>query len=136
MKKLGTTILLTSILLCLADFAQVNLAQEEESARLLREFAEIKVQDVSKLLNQKEREEMIRLFAKSYIKIARQKHSDYIHAKSPIYVLLKNNFPSLKEREDERGISLGKVIRYLNSNPENREIINSVLIKQSGQKCS
>lgn len=136
MKVLGMTILIISIFLCFGNRGQiVNFAQEKSSENLTSDLEKINVVDNSKKLNQKEREEIVRAFTKSYIETVRQKKSDFISPQTPLYILLKTNFPTIKDREEERGISLGNIVKFLNSNLENREVINSVLIQQKGQKC-
>jgi hypothetical protein len=136
MKNLGIFALLISFFLCPGNFGQiVNFAQENSLKKVPVELENVKVKDVSKVLNQKEREEIVRLVTKSYIKIVQQRHPDYIDLQTPLYRLLRTNFPDIKDREEERGISLGNIVRFLNSNPENRKIINSVLSNQKAQKC-
>ena len=138
MKNLGKLILLTLILLCLGNFGQItNIAQERRAHDYIAdELDKLNVGDVSKILNQEEREKIVRLITKSYIEAVRHKQSEYISAKAPVYLLLKTNYPSIKEREEERGVLLGNIVKFFNSKPEYREIINSVLMENKRHKCS
>jgi thymidylate synthase len=137
MKTLRTNILLMLILSCLGIFGQiVNFAKEEKSKNVISELKEVEVEGIPKVLSQKERDELVRSVTKLYIKAVRQKQSNYISLQTPLYTLLKTNFPNIKEREEERGVSLSNIIKFLNSNPENRRIINSTLIEQEQRKCS
>lgn len=137
MKRLKTIILLTLISLCFGNFGQkVNFAQEKTISSVINELEKIKIDEVSKVLNQEERAKIVRLITKLYIKIVRQKQSDYISPQTPLYLLLKTNYPNITEKEEERGISLSSIVKFLNSKSENRETINSVLMEQKSRKCS
>lgn len=78
----------------------------------------IKVKDVSRRLNEKERHQISSLFVKSYVVTLTKYHQDYLlNPAAPIYQLFKWNFPEVEKREGEGGIFPGEVYNFIKSMP-------------------
>lgn len=86
------------------------------------------VADVSRQLNEVERDELVRLLIRSYVTSARRYKQDYLlEQTTPVYQLLKTNFPGVAEREKEGGIFLGQITRFFNRVPKYRRFVEQAL---------
>lgn len=95
--------------------------------------------DTTRQLSEGERRRLIQLFVKSYIVSVREYKQDYsLKPTTPVYQLLKANFPALAEREGEGGIFLEAIVRFFNRMPEYENIVNQALREDLGRKrkCS
>lgn len=84
----------------------------------------LKVDNTSRKLSEKERVDLVSLFVKSHVNSVRKYKQDYlIETDTPIYQLLKANFPGVAEREGEGGVFLGQIVRYFNRFPEYKSTV-------------
>lgn len=74
----------------------------------------IKVQNPNKKLTSLERKELIRLFENANNTNHRKYQQDYlIETNTPIYILLKKNFPVVSSQEGEGGVFIGNIVKIL-----------------------
>lgn len=82
-----------------------------------------------------QRDKVVGSVAASYLASARGLGPEYVDASIPVVRLLTREYPSLSKKVGERGISIGSVVRVLNSDKENRAVINKVLREAESLGC-
>jgi hypothetical protein len=88
----------------------------------------LSIDNPTRQLSDTERRELVRLFVEAYVTSVRKYKQDYLlERNTPVYELLKTNFPLLAEREGEGGIFLGSIMRFFNKMPAYRPIIEQTL---------
>lgn len=135
MKKI--TVLILLILLSVVISGQQSGNSSQTKTRLER----MKVKDVSKQLSPREREELVELFLRNCLIAWRQGQKSELSLQTPIYQLLKANFPKLAEREqyfegEGKLIFLWEIMKYFNSTAEYRHIVDRILQEErKNGKC-
>ena len=134
MKRFTFSIFLLLIVNC------INLqtsAQNQVYNYPMESLETMKFGDTSKQLNEEERKQLVRVITKKFLLTTQLKmDNDLTIERTDIGTVLLTNFPLLKERQKERGISLREIVRFFNLNSNYRKVINEVLVKQKLQKCS
>ena len=127
------TIMLVLMLICMAlpfrSASGQNRLEIPWNTSLTVDYLErLKIPDPSRKLDQAEKHELTRLFVKVYVISKRRDGQDYLlNPQSPVYELLKTNFPSVVEREGEGGIFLGEIVRFFNKSLEFRTDVERLL---------
>lgn len=80
----------------------------------------LKIKDVNRRLDRREKKDICRLFADAYLVSKRKYHQDYILSlDTPVYKLLKGNFPNISQVEKgSEGVFLGDIYQYIKASPE------------------
>lgn len=94
----------------------------------------LEIDDPSRNLSSEERAQLVRLLVNSFIVSVRKYKQDYLlHTSTPVYQLLRTNFPSIAERVGEGGIFLGSITRFFNRLDEYKPIVSQLLRADSGR---
>ena len=113
-------------------------AQAQDSFRLpnnprgiiIDDVERMKVKDPDRLLSDKEKHELCRMFVKAYVISLRRHLQDYsLRTGAPIYRLTVRNFPGITAREGEGGsiIFLGSIVDFFNASPDYRNDVIQIL---------
>jgi hypothetical protein len=137
MRLLGL-LLLFSLCASAAARAQSTTASEVPQGGLPADKLErMEVGDPSRRLPDAEKHDLCRLFVRTHVlSIKGGGQGQFLSTRAPVYRLFAANFPGVTAREREGGslIYLGEVVRYINSMPDYKQDVISVLRENAGKK--
>jgi len=134
-----TIFLFSLILISQAMYAQTSMNIPKEPKGFPVSFLEeLKIENPSKQLSVKERHDLAQLFIRCYVISIRKSNQDYtINPNSQVFQLFESNFPGISDKVGEGGIFLGAITKFLNTLPDYKSDIETVLREgvRNNKKC-